>query len=157
MDWLTISAQNCSIRRTLEIVGEKWTLLVIRDAMNGVRRFDDFHHHVGLSEPVLADRLRKLVAAGILERQSYRVAGQRARTEYRLTAKGWQLRPALIALMQWGDEHVADAEGPSLDLRHKGCGGKLRADVVCEHGHVGVAPQQTSAAPGPSARPVAAG
>lgn len=155
MDWLAISADNCSIGRTLEIVGEKWTLLVIRDAMNGVRRFDDFHRHVGLSEPVLADRLRKLVAAGILERQSYRVAGQRARTEYRLTAKGWELRPALVALMQWGDAHVADPEGPSLDLRHRDCGAPLHTAIVCAEGHIGVPPQETRAQPGPSARPVA--
>src|SRR3977135_3779743 len=103
VNWLEMSTDNCSIQRTLGVVGEKWTLLIIRDAMNGVRRFDDFRRHVGLSEPVLADRLRKLVAADILETRPYRAEGQRSRLEYRLTDKGLDLHAALVALMQWGD------------------------------------------------------
>jgi DNA-binding HxlR family transcriptional regulator len=153
MDWLGVSADNCSIRRTLEVVGQKWTLLLIRDAVNGVRRFDDFHRHVGLSEPVLADRLRKLVAAEILEPSTYREASQRTRTEYRLTAKGWELYPALIALMQWGDKYLADPEGPPIHVLHETCGAPLRASVHCTREHAPVNPHETLVRPGPSARP----
>jgi DNA-binding HxlR family transcriptional regulator len=151
VNWLEISAENCSVGRTLELIGEKWTLLLIRDAANGVRRFDDFHRHVGLSEPVLADRLRKLVAAGIFGTRPYQEPGRRARNEYRLTAKGWQLFPILISLMQWGDEHLAGEAGAPWVVRHKGCGHPVQAVVQCTHDHVTLMPRDTVAAPGPGA------
>jgi DNA-binding HxlR family transcriptional regulator len=153
MDWLATSAENCSIGRTLELVGEKWTLLIIRDAVNGVRRFDDFLRHIGLSAPVLAERLRRLVAAGILQPRPYQEEGKRTRTEYLLTDKGWDLQPALVALMQWGDKHLADPEGPPVKLHHAACGAPLRAAVICERDKEIVGPRQTSARPGPSAKP----
>jgi DNA-binding HxlR family transcriptional regulator len=112
-------------------VGERWTLLIIRDAINGVRRFQDFHRHVGLSRPLLADRLRKLVAAGILETRPYREEGQRERDEYVLTRKGWDLQPAMVALMQWGDAYLADAPGPPIRLLHRECGHEVHAAVRC--------------------------
>jgi DNA-binding HxlR family transcriptional regulator len=138
--WLEISTHNCSIQRTLALVGEKWTLLIIRDAMNGVRRFDDFRRHVGLSEPVLADRLRKLVAAGILETRPYRAEGQRARLEYQLTDKGLDLHPALVALMQWGDRYLAGPDGPAIEILHRDCGAPVRAVVECTGDHLEVGP-----------------
>lgn len=135
MDWLEVDTENCSVRRTLDLVGDRWSLLLLRDAMNGVRRFDAFRRHVGLSEAVLADRLRKLVAGGILETRAYREPGARTRSEYRLTAKGWDLWPAMIALMQWGDAYTADPAGPVLEVRHKDCGARVRAVVECTGDH----------------------
>ena len=152
VSWLELSTHNCSIQRALEVVGEKWTLLIIRDAMNGVRRFDDFRRHVGLSDPVLADRLRKLVAAGILETVPYRAAGPRARLEYRLTDRGRDLHPVLIALMQWGDRHLAGADGPPIEILHQDCGAPLRVVVECTSEHLEVGPSGTAIRALPAAR-----
>src|SRR4051812_47327860 len=117
--WLDVSTENCSIQRALSVIGEKWTLLLIRDASNGVRRFDDFRRHVGLSEAVLSDRLKTLVAHGIFETREYQSEGQRRRREYRLSGKGWELYPVLIGLLQWGDKHFADGDGPVRVIEHK--------------------------------------
>lgn len=137
MTWLETSTENCTVQRTLDLIGEKWSLLVLRDAMNGVRRFDDFRRHVGLSEAVLADRLRTLVGAGILETVPYREPGRRTRHEYRLTRKGWDLWPVMIALKQWGDHYTADPEGTPLEVRHRDCGEPLETVVVCGEGRHG--------------------
>jgi DNA-binding HxlR family transcriptional regulator len=150
--WLDFDTERCSVQRTLAVVGEKWTMLLIRDCANGVHRFDDFRRHVGLSEAVLADRLRTLVAHGIFETRDYQEPGQRKRSEYRLTAKGWDLFPVLIALMQFGDKHLAPEAGPPWQVHHKACGHSVRAEVRCTHdGHV-LTPRDTEAAPGPGAR-----
>jgi DNA-binding HxlR family transcriptional regulator len=151
MDWLELSTDNCTVQRTLALVGEKWSLLVLRDAMNGVRRFEDFRRHVGLSEAVLADRLRKLVAAGILETVPYREPGVRTRHEYRLTPKGWDLWPAMLALKQWGDRYTADPEGPPWEAGHRDCGAGLRVTVGCTAGHGELTPRQATGAAGASA------
>ncbi|MGY0064667.1 winged helix-turn-helix transcriptional regulator [Streptomyces sp. LZ34] len=158
MDWREVDTEDCSIRRALEVVGEKWTLLILRDAVNGVRRFDDFHRHVGLSQAVLADRLRKLVASGILRSTPYQEPGRRTRHEYRMTRKGWDLWPVLVALMQWGDAYAAGPDGPPLRLRHEGCGAPVRAAVVCCAEETPVTPRQVAVEPGhaASARPTAA-
>lgn len=111
MQYLEMDTENCPVRRALDVVGEKWSLLILRDAFNGVRRYDDFRRHLGLSEAVLADRLRKLVAAGILRVEPYREPGARTRSQYRLTPKGRDLWPVLLALKQWGDSHAGDPAG----------------------------------------------
>lgn len=152
MGWLETSTEHRTVQRTPNLVGEKWSLLLVRDAMNGVRSFDDFRRHIGLSEAVLADRLRTLVAAGILETVAYREPGGRTRHEYRLTPEGWDLRPAMIALKQRGDRCTADPGGPPLEVRHAG-GGSLRAVIVCDEDHGPLTPQQARTRPGPSARP----
>ncbi|MCQ9132260.1 MULTISPECIES: helix-turn-helix domain-containing protein [Streptomyces] len=153
MEWLEASTENCPIQRTLDVVGEKWTLLILRDAVNGVRRFDDFHRHIGLSEAVLSDRLRKLVAAEILRTVPYREPGSRSRNEYRLTRKGWDLWPVLMALGQWGEAYAVGAEGPVLDVRHTGCDAPVRVVVACSQEHSALAPGQVTARLGPGARP----
>lgn len=107
--------QNCSIARTLEIVGERWTLLIVRDAYLGRRRFDEFHQSLGISRNVLTERLTRLVDEGILERVAYQE--HPARYEYRLTQKGLDLHLALTALRQWGDTYVS--EKPPTLLRSK--------------------------------------
>ena len=155
MTWLETSTENCTVQRTLDLVGDRWALLVLRDAMNGVRRFEDFRRHVGLSEAVLADRLRKLVAAGILTAVPYREPGSRTRNEYRLTEKGWDLWPVMIALKQWGDRWTANPEGPPLDVRHRDCGAPLEAVIRCTDGHGPLTPREATARPTAAARPFA--
>src|SRR5437588_10055882 len=101
---------RCSVARTLGLVGEWWTLLVLRDSFRGVRRFDDFQRNLGIARNVLADRLATLVEAGILERRRYQERPERF--EYRLTDKGRDLYPVIVTLMQWGDRWAADPSGP---------------------------------------------
>src|SRR5262249_52054022 len=105
MRGVALSSLNCSIARTLDVVGERWTLLVLRDAFNGVRRFEDFPASLPLARNVLTDRLQTLVEHGILQRRRYQE--RPPRYEYRLTEKGFELYPVLIALLQWGDRHLA--------------------------------------------------
>ena len=107
--------QNCSIARTLAIVGERWTLLIVRDAYLGLRRFEEFHESLGISRNVLTERLTRLVDEGILERVAYQE--HPARYEYLLTQKGRDLRVALTALRQWGDTYIS--EKPPTLLRSK--------------------------------------
>ena len=125
----TYDNQVCSIARTLEIVGERWTLLIVRDALLGLRRFDEFRESLGLARNVLSDRLARLVEAGILDRVRYQEHPERY--EYRLTAKGRDLSGALIGLMHWGDKHLAGAAGPPRFTRHAGCGGDVVTQFVC--------------------------
>lgn len=152
MDWLSLDTENCPVQRTLEIVGEKWSLLIVRELVNGVRRFDELRDHLGVSEAVLSDRLRKLVTAGIFETQPYRPTGGRTRHEYVLTPKGWDLWPVIVALMQWGDEYYRDPEGPLLDLSHADCGAPIRVVVECSQHHEPVGRDQVEVAPGAGAR-----
>jgi DNA-binding HxlR family transcriptional regulator len=154
MTWLETSTENCTVQRTVDLVGERWSLLVLRDAMNGVHRFEDFRRHVGLSEAVLSDRLRKLVAAEILATVPYREPGSRTRHEYRLTEKGWDLWPVIIALKQWGDRWTADPDGPPLDVRHRECGAPLSAAVHCAGGHGPLTPREAHAHTTAAARSV---
>src|SRR5207244_11440955 len=110
-------ASNCSIARTLQVVGEKWTLLILRESFYGATRFEQFHRVLNCPRNLLSERLTKLVEEGILERSEYREPGSRARNEYRMTDKGRDLMPALLALMQWGDHYTADPEGPPVVAR----------------------------------------
>jgi DNA-binding HxlR family transcriptional regulator len=155
MEWWQASTDNCPIGRTLELLGEKWTLLIVRDALNGVRRFDDFRRHMGLSEAVLADRLRKLSEAGVLEARAYQEPGRRERHEYRVTAKGRELVPVMVALKQWGETHCADPAGQVIELRHRNCEGQVRVVLQCGH-HKGqeLSPRDMVTAMGPGARAV---
>lgn len=152
MQWLEYDTENCSIQRTLEVIGEKWTFLVLREAFNGVRRFDQIRDHVGVSDPVLSDRLRKLVDAGVMETFPYREAGRRTRHAYRLTDKGLDLYPVMIALMQWGDRHGGGDDGPPVVVTHRGCDEPAEAVVQCMAGHVLDSPKDAQATPGPGAR-----
>ena len=126
----TYDNQVCSIARALEVVGDRWTMLVIRDAFQGVRRFDDFQERLGVARNVLSDRLSRLVDEGILEKRLYQERPRRF--EYRLTPKGIDLFPALISLMKWGDRHAPDPGGPPMVVLHKGCGGKVDERLLCD-------------------------
>ena len=121
--------RECSIARTLEIVGEKWALLAVREVFLGNRRFDGMARRIGAPRDTLAARLRSLVGAGILERRQY--SEHPARYEYRLTQAGRELYPVILTLMRWGDEHLAGDDGPPMVLEHA-CGHRLAAQVVCE-------------------------
>ena len=120
------------------MVGERWSLLVVREVALGVSRFDDIQAATGAPRAILADRLRKLVDAGVLTTEPYKVRGSRARMHYRLTESGRDLRPALVALTEWGDRHAAAGPDPAPDrpmvFRHRGCGREVHARLVCDCG-----------------------
>jgi DNA-binding HxlR family transcriptional regulator len=121
--------QACSIARTLEIVGERWTLLVVRDALQGKKRFEEFQASLGIARNVLAKRLDTLVEHGVLERVPY--SERPLRHEYRLTEAGRELRVPLIALLRWGERNVHDPEAPHVAVRHHDCGGDVVAQLLC--------------------------
>jgi DNA-binding HxlR family transcriptional regulator len=126
---------RCSVAGTLAVVGEKWSLLVLREAFLGVRRFADFQRQLGAPKAVLTDRLATLVDQGVLRRVPYQAEGERQRHEYRLTPKGIDLYPTLVALMQWGDKYLSDDGVPPLALEHRDCGSPVHLGLVCEAGH----------------------
>ncbi|MET8312204.1 helix-turn-helix domain-containing protein [Micromonospora sp. NPDC005173] len=142
---------NCSIARTLEVVGEKWTLLILREVWYGASRFSDFERILGCPRNLLAERLRKLVEHGILSTEPYQEAGSRSRLRYVITPKGTDLAPAVLGLMQWGDRYRADSAGPAIITRHDRCGAQLSVQVRCEHDHH-VQASDIQAAPGPGFR-----
>jgi DNA-binding HxlR family transcriptional regulator len=145
-------AENCSVARTLAVVGEKWTLLVLRELFYGVRRFSDIQANLGIARNLLATRLSTLSDDGILRRTTYQDPGSRARQEYQLTDKGRDLFPALVALMQWGDTYLADPAGPAVVIRHKDCEQAVRAVLQCGAGHHPITARDTRPVPGPGAR-----
>ncbi|WP_369138285.1 winged helix-turn-helix transcriptional regulator [Modestobacter versicolor] len=118
----------CSIARTLDVVGEKWALLVVREVFLGNRRFDGMVRRTGAPRDTLAARLRTLVDAGVLQRSRYSDHPQRF--EYELTAAGRELYPVVLTLLRWGDEHLAGPDGPPLVLDHH-CGHQLVPEVTC--------------------------
>jgi DNA-binding HxlR family transcriptional regulator len=128
-------ADRCSVVKALEVVHTRSAFLILREAFYGATRFDEFTDRARLSEPVTAARLRELTAAGILAREPYQEPGQRTRQRYRLTDKGAELLPVLVALMQWGDRWEQDAGAP-VELRHAECGGLVSAQLCCDHDHV---------------------
>lgn len=145
----TYEGQTCSVARTLEVVGERWTLLILRDAFLGVRRFDEFQRSLGVARNVLNTRLQRLVDAGLLERRLYQE--RPPRHEYRLTARGRDLWPALVALMHWGDHHFAADSGPPLALEHRGCGGAVDDRRLCLECGAALEVWDVRAVPGPGA------
>jgi DNA-binding HxlR family transcriptional regulator len=128
------TAERCTIAKTLEVVSTRSAFLILREAFYGTARFDDFAARVGLSEPVTAARLRELVEHGLLEREDYREPGQRTRQRYRLTTRGAELLPALVALMQWGDRWLDERGGP-VALLHRDCGEPVGVELRCSAGH----------------------
>lgn len=117
---------NCTIAAAVRHIGDKWTFLILREAFNGVRRFDDMRRRTQAPRQVLSDRLARLVADGMLRRVPYQERGQRARHEYRLTQKGLDLYPVLVALMGWGDKYAVGPAGPQVQLTHRDCGADVQ-------------------------------
>jgi DNA-binding HxlR family transcriptional regulator len=147
----TYDDQVCSIARALEVVGERWSLLIVRDALLGLRRFEQFQDSLGIARNVLANRLDRLVAAKVFERVRYQQRPDRF--DYRLTPMGRQLFVPVLALMQWGDEHLAGSEGPPRLAQHAGCGGDLRAGLICQRCQLPVPAEQVDVVPGPGLHP----
>jgi DNA-binding HxlR family transcriptional regulator len=146
----TYESQQCSIASTLEVVGERWSLLILREVFLGVHRFDEIQADLGIARNVLDTRLRRLVEQGVLEKRLYQ---QRPpRSEYVLTEKGLDLWPAMVALMQWGDRHASPA-GPPVLLEHRGCGGAVNDHRICESCGKPLARTEVRAVAGPGARP----
>ena len=143
----TYAGQVCSVARALEIVGERWTLLIMRDAFQGVRRFDDFQRSLGVARNVLNTRLQRLVDTGLLEKHRYQ--DRPARYEYRLTQRGRDLWPALLALMQWGDAHLAGEAGAPVIVRHRDCGGEADERRFCQVCGAALELADIEAVPGP--------
>lgn len=129
MKWQEIGDLPCSIARSLSVVGDRWTLMVLRNAFLGVRRFDDFQAQLGVTRHVLSDRLKRLVDAGIFQKQAY--ADRQERFEYRLTEKGRDLYPVLMALTAWGDKWMDEGKGMPLIYQHKECGQHFTPITVC--------------------------
>jgi DNA-binding HxlR family transcriptional regulator len=148
LDW---STEGCPISGTMAILGERRTLVVLREVFNGIRRFDDIRRHAGLPRQVLTDRLAMLVEEGILRREPYQAPGERVRHEYRLTAKGLDLYPILVALTAWGDSYLGSPEGSTISWRHRDCGAEVRVRLECTDGHRVDRPRDVVPRPGPKA------
>ena len=145
------SVDNCTIARAMEILGEKWTVVVLREVFNGVRRFDDMRVRTGIPRQVLTNRLAALVEHGVLRREPYREPGSRVRHEYRLTPKGFDLYPMLIAVAEWGNRYLADPEGPPLEYAHRDCGAEMHVEMRCAEGHDVADNRAVLPRPGPGA------
>jgi DNA-binding HxlR family transcriptional regulator len=143
----SFAAMSCSIARTLEVMGEWWTPLILRDVAVGIVCFDDLQRDLGISRKVLAERLDTLVGHGLLQRRPYQQ--HPARHQYLLTAKGRDLVPVLFALMAWGDRWTASGEGPPMRLRHRGCGEATTAEVTCARCGEPLALDEVTMEPGP--------
>ena len=130
----TFARMNCSIARALELVGEWWTMLIMREAYYGTTRFDDFARRVGITKAATSARLTELVDLGLLTRRPYREPGQRSRDEYVLTDAGIEFMPVVWAMFEWGRRHLPGRN--RLRLTHQGCGAEATVEIRCTEGHL---------------------
>ena len=148
----SFASMNCTIAQSLEVVGERWTLLVLRETFLGTRRFEDFRERLGIARNILTDRLERLVAEGILRRSQYQE--RPPRFEYRLTEKGLDLYEVILALKKWGDRWAVGEEGSlPLLLRHEDCGQIFDVEATCPHCHAELDPRRVRYELGPGAGP----
>ncbi|MEU5696986.1 helix-turn-helix domain-containing protein [Actinosynnema sp. NPDC020468] len=131
MSRVKVADESCTVALPAALLGERWTLLLLRQAFLGTRRFEDFQSSMDISRSVLTDRLALLVEEGVLRRVAYEDAGTRTRHEYRLTEKGLDLYPVLMALRKWGERWMQPEAGPSFTLHHRDCGGDVDVRVEC--------------------------
>jgi DNA-binding HxlR family transcriptional regulator len=148
MERKSFAEMNCSVAQCLEVVGEWWSMLIVRDAFLGITRFDQFQARLGISRNVLNQRLSHLVAAGVLERVPYQQ--HPPRFEYRLTPKGRDLWPVLTTMRQWGDKYAAPDGSPML-ITHKGCGQASTGILTCSACGEPIGPRDVRPTPGPGA------
>lgn len=146
---LAYAREDCPVGRALAILGERWTMVVLREAFFGVRRFEDFLTGVGCARNVLTARLGTLVDEGVLARVPYRDEGRRERFEYRLTDKGREIFPILVALFDWGTKHLSDPGRAPLAVRHRGrgaqpCDAPVHVEIRCADGHGPLGPRDTT-------------
>jgi len=149
LDW---SIENCTVQRALGVLGDRWTFVVLREVFNGIRRFDDMRVRTNIPRQVLSGRLARLVSEGLLRRKAYREPSQRQRFEYRLTRKGLDLYPILVALNEWGTAYYADEQGSPLAFRHRHCEGEVGVGLHCSEGHEITEVRDVLPVPGPGAR-----
>ena len=150
MKWNDLEEQPCSIARAISVVGDRWSLMILRDCFLRVRRFDDFQARLGITRHLLSGRLKKFVASGVLRRVPYQ--DRPRRYEYVLTQKGLDLYPVLMALVHWGDVHMADANGRPVIHHHKDCGHAFDPMLVCSECHEPLDPRAVHVHSGPGAR-----
>ena len=142
--------QVCSIAGALEVVGERWSMLIVREILLGVRRFDEMQADLGIARNVLQARLTRLIDEGVLEKRLYQ--DRPKRYEYLLTDKGLDLWPTIVALLQWGDKYAAPPAGPPVLLRHRGCGGDVDEHRICAACGARLSARDVRASVGPGAR-----
>lgn len=150
MHWNDLDKQTCSMSRTLSVIGDRWTLLILRDCFLGVRRFDDFQGRLGVGRRLLSERLQKLVDSSILTRVVYQDGP--TRHEYRLTEKGIDFYPVVLSIVHWGDVHMVGPKGRPLLHQHKTCGHTFDPVLACSECSGALDPRQVEVLPGPAAR-----
>lgn len=153
MRWGEIGGLTCSIARALSVVGDRWTLMIVRDIFLGHRRFEDFRKSLNVTRHRLADRLKKLVDAGVLVRVQYQ--DRPPRYEYRLTEKGLDLYPVIVSLVGWGDRWMVDENGVPIELFHRGCGHQVMPTLHCPECGEAVTARDMRAQQGPALRKLA--
>ncbi len=149
---LNWSSEGCTIERTAEVIGDRWSLVILREILSGIRRFDQLTVRTGIPRQVLTGRLERLLEQGILRREPYREPGQRQRLEYRLTDKGIDLYPVFVAMQQWGDRYLAAPGGPPTEFAHRDCGERVDLVLRCEGGHEIVRNREVKGRLGPGAQ-----
>ena len=149
MRWSELGGERCSIARTVSVISDRWTLLILRDCFLRVRRFEEFESRLGITRHILADRLKKLVAAGVLKKVSYQ--DRPVRFEYRLTAKGLDLYPVLMSIVHWGDVYTAGKAGRPMLHEHLSCGHQFDPVLTCSACGEKVDPRNVRVTPGPGA------
>lgn len=154
MRWETLAKEDCSLARSLAVVGDRWTLLVLREAFLRTRRFDEFEEKLGIARRVLSERLALLVGEGILKKVPYQESPPRY--EYRLTEKGLDLYPVIISLVHWGDRHYAGKKGPPMLHTHKACGHDFTSVLTCSECGEALSARDVTVRPGPGAKKRAA-
>jgi DNA-binding HxlR family transcriptional regulator len=147
MKWSELSDQPCSIARSVAVIGDRWTLMVLRDCFLGIRRFEDFERRLGISRSLVAERLKRLVDEGVLRREPYQ--DRPLRHEYRLTDKGLALHPVIMAIVHWGDVYYAEESGPPLLHRHKACGCDFSPVTTCSECGEPLGARDVEVRPGP--------
>lgn len=150
MQWSELGDQPCSFSRTMSVIGDRWSLMILRDCFMKVRRFDDFHDRLGIGRPILTDRLKKLVNHFVLTKVAYQQ--NPVRYEYRLTQKGLDLYPVIMSIVHWGDVHMADRKGRPVLHRHNDCGHHFDPVLTCSECAGEVLPRSVAILPGPGAR-----
>ncbi len=149
MRWSTLEKETCSVARAVSVIGDRWTLLILRDCFLRVRCFESFQERLGITRHILADRLRKLVKAGVLAKVQYQ--SRPRRYEYRLTDKGLDLHPIMLSLVHWGDTHMAGRKGRPVLHRHVACAHDFDPVLTCSECGEAVNAKDVRVRPGPGA------
>ena len=149
MRWSELGGERCSIARTVSVIGDRWTLLILRDCFLRVRRFEEFESRLGITRHILADRLKKLVAEGVLKKVAYQ--DRPLRYEYRLTQKGLDLYPVLMSIVHWGDLYTSGKAGRPMLHEHLTCGHQFDPVLICSECGEKVDAREVRVMPGPGA------